>query len=86
VAYGLAAKPEELVEWFEAYRQFGVTQFNIYNGSMTDKLNRVFAYYQTQGDLLHLTQVEYVKYTIMKFLKYTNTKMFKIYRYEYIPL
>jgi hypothetical protein len=50
-------KPEQLVEWFEAYRMFGVTKFNVYNVSISPELDSVFRYYLEHKSDDTLTEV-----------------------------
>ena len=42
----------KIVEWFELYKIFGVKEFNIYNVSLDAGLERVFAHYLSNGELI----------------------------------
>lgn len=41
--------PEAISEWIETYSVFGVTQFNLYNGSLDSSMDRIFDYYVQRG-------------------------------------
>ena len=41
--------PEAISEWIETYSLFGVTQFNLYNGSLNTSMDRIFDYYVQRG-------------------------------------
>lgn len=48
--------PEVISEWIETYSLFGVTQFNLYNGSLKTSMDRIFDYYVQRG-IVNLRQL-----------------------------
>ena len=55
IAFG-QLKPDELIEWFELNRMFGVAEFNIYNSTLTSHADKVLRYYVNKG-VLNLRQM-----------------------------
>ena len=80
----------EFVEWIELMRLFGVTEFNIYNGSLSDGINMAFSYYIEQGVLNVLSLPPAVHDWSRKSVKLSNDvslndcMMRNMYRYRYM--
>ena len=43
--------PKIIIEWIEFNRLFGVAEVNIYNGTLSSSMDKVFRYYQREGIL-----------------------------------
>jgi len=58
VAVSFGSMPaDELVEWFELNRMLGIGEFNVYNASMSSRLDAVFEFYSRREGVLNVRQM-----------------------------
>ena len=81
------------VEWVEFYRLFGVTEFNVYNSTMTSELQDAFKYYQSMGllNVLPLStplegNMSHVAVELSEFASMNDCMMRNMYNYKYMVL
>ena len=80
----------ELIEWIELTKILGVSEFNIYNGSMHQNLRPLFKYYEDQG-LVRLHQMPPPQFDYSKMgvklsmpASLNDCMLRNMYRYKYI--